>query len=62
MAKKELSELSNEELVKNEKKMKAFTLVFAGLLFVLFIAIILLSVKKGMMRSVVRSQIINKVL
>jgi 1,4-dihydroxy-2-naphthoate octaprenyltransferase len=47
MAKKELRELSNEELLKNEKKIKAFIGVFSGLLFILFIAIILLSVKKG---------------
>ncbi|OKS88242.1 hypothetical protein [Mucilaginibacter polytrichastri] len=47
MTKKTLSDLSNEELLKNEKKIKAITLVFAGLLLVLFFALLLLSVKKG---------------
>ncbi len=47
MAKKELRDLSNEELLTNEKKMKAITLVFAVLLIFLFSSIILLTVKKG---------------
>lgn len=39
--------VSNEALVKNEKKVKALTLVFGGVLLLLFITTLVLTVKKG---------------
>jgi len=47
MTKKPLADLSDSELLNNEKKIKALTLVFAGLLIVLFFAIIYLTARKG---------------
>lgn len=39
--------VSNEALVKNEKKVKALTLVFGGVLLLLFVTTLVLTVKKG---------------
>lgn len=47
MADNKLAEISNEDLIKNEKKVKGLTLVFAGVLIVLFTVNILTSLKKG---------------
>ncbi|WP_316804442.1 redox-active disulfide protein 2 [Pedobacter nototheniae] len=42
-----IAEISNEELIKTERKIKGLTLVFTGVLIVLFTVNILLTVKKG---------------
>ena len=47
MKSKKLNELSNEELLKNEKSLKAITYMLAGTLLVLFVAGIVLTFKKG---------------
>ncbi|MBB2143894.1 redox-active disulfide protein 2 [Pedobacter sp. LMG 31464] len=47
MSKKSLSELSNEELLKNEKTLKTITAMLAGAILVLFIINIVLAFKKG---------------
>lgn len=39
--------VSNEELIQNEKKAKALTIIFAVTLVCLFVTIILLTLKKG---------------
>ncbi|TCC86640.1 redox-active disulfide protein 2 [Pedobacter frigiditerrae] len=47
MSKKGLSELSNEELLKNEKTLKTITSMLAGAIFLLFVVNIFLAFKKG---------------
>lgn len=47
MSKKNLSELSNEELLKNEKSLKTITSMLGGAVFLLFIVNIFLAFKKG---------------
>lgn len=47
MKNKKLTEISNEELIKTEKKIKALTAVFAGVLIVLFATALFLIIKKG---------------
>lgn len=47
MENKKISGLSNEELIKSEKKVKTITLLLAGALLVLFLANIFLTFKKG---------------
>jgi hypothetical protein len=47
MSKKSLSELSNEELLKNEKILKTVTSMLTGAIFLLFIVNIFLAFKKG---------------
>ncbi|WP_316782541.1 redox-active disulfide protein 2 [Pedobacter frigiditerrae] len=47
MSKKSLSELSNEELLKNEKTLKTITSMLAGAILLLFIVNIFLAFKKG---------------
>lgn len=39
--------VSNEVLIKNEKKVKALTLVFGGVLLILFATTLALTIKKG---------------
>jgi hypothetical protein len=53
MKNKALTEISNEELLKNEKKMKALTAVFAGVLIILFATTILVTLKRGFSALVV---------
>lgn len=47
MSKKSLSELSDEELLKNAKTVKMITSMLAGAIFLLFIINIFLAFKKG---------------
>lgn len=47
MKNKKLTEISNEELLKDEKKIKSLLLVFGGVLILLFITVILSMIKKG---------------
>ncbi|TKC07948.1 redox-active disulfide protein 2 [Pedobacter polaris] len=47
MSKKNLSELSNEELLKSEKSLKTITAMLAGAILVLFIINVFLAFKKG---------------
>ncbi|WP_316772763.1 redox-active disulfide protein 2 [Pedobacter frigiditerrae] len=47
MSKKNLSQLSDEELLKNEKIVKTVTGMLAGAIFVLFVINIFLAFKKG---------------
>ncbi|RZK57782.1 MAG: redox-active disulfide protein 2 [Pedobacter sp.] len=47
MSKKNLSELSDEELLKNAKTVKMITSMLAGAIFLLFIINIFLAFKKG---------------
>lgn len=46
MKNKKPAEMSNDELIKNEKKLKALTLVFAGILIVSFVTILILRMRK----------------
>jgi multidrug efflux pump subunit AcrB len=48
MSKKSLSELSDEELLKNEKSLKTITALLLGAILVLFIINIFLAFKKGL--------------
>jgi len=47
MKNRKLTEISNEELVKEEKKAKSLTLVFAGILIVLFAVTIFSIIRNG---------------
>jgi hypothetical protein len=47
MKNNKLNELSNEELLKQEKSLKVITYMLAGMLLVLFITNIILTFKKG---------------
>lgn len=47
MKNKNFTELSNEELLKNEKTLKTITIMLAGAVFILFIINIFLAFKKG---------------
>jgi hypothetical protein len=47
MSQKPLSELSNEELIKNEKKLKTVTGMLTGAIFVLFVINIVMAFTKG---------------
>lgn len=47
MMNKNLTEMSNEVLIKNEKKMKAMIFTYAGILIVAFVVIISTIIKKG---------------
>ncbi len=47
MKNKKLNELSNEELLKNEKSLKVVTYMLAGAILVLFAAGIFLTFRKG---------------
>ena len=47
MKTKELNEMSNEELLKNEKSVKTITYILTGAIIALLVAIIFLTVKKG---------------
>ena len=44
---KKLSEMSNEDLVKNEKKIKALAFTYAGILLIVFVVIISSIIKRG---------------
>lgn len=47
MKDKKPTELSNEELIKEEKKINAVTIAFASILIISFAAILFLTIKKG---------------
>jgi tellurite resistance protein TehA-like permease len=47
MNKTKLSEMSNEQLLKNEKNLKTITYMLATAVLILFITVIILAFKKG---------------
>jgi hypothetical protein len=53
MENKKITEISNEELIKNEKRMRSIISAFGGILLISFAATIFLSFQKGFSAFVV---------